>query len=386
VPALAQPIPHGLSSVVLDFVLHGPTQAAVTQLMRGLSHGSSPIGSTSIAQSFDSFVEAAGSFFSDLAAVHWGALTLGLAFFALNLTLRSRAFFHSLRAAYPAVSFQWRRIWGAYVAAVGFNNVVPARGGDIIKLFLTRSSIPGSSYPTVASAFFVESIFDATVGVFVLIFAFSQGVFPKPPDFSKLHSFDISYLAEHFRFTLFLITLLGVVGLVAFALLSVRVKAFWARIRQGLTILTDRRRYLREVAAWQAAAWACRFIAFWFLLDAFRVGGSVENVLLVFGCSQVAGAVPFTPGGAGVQQALLVKVFAGSAPTAVVAAYSVGQQIAIAAFTAVAGLCAVVFIFRFRSFKEVIAAGRASREEEQREYERGGDEGGRPTAAPTGRA
>ena len=78
-------------------------------------------------------------------------------------------------------------------------------------------------------------------------------------------------------------------------------------------------------------------------------------MLLVFGVGQVAGAVPFTPGGAGVQQALLVKVFAGAAPTAVVAAYSVGQQIAIAVFTALLGLGAVVFIFRFRSFGEVIA-------------------------------
>ena len=343
-------------------------------------HGLSSIATTSIAHSFDSFLEAAGQFFSDLAAVHWGALVLGLAFFGLNLTLRSRAFFHSLRAAYPAVSFQWRRIFGAYLAAVGFNNVVPARGGDVIKLFLTRSSIPGSSYPTVASAFFVEAIFDVSVGVLVLVFAFSQGVFPKPPDFSKLNSFDISYLAEHFRFTLFLITLLALLGLSAFALLSVRVKAFWARIRQGLTILTDRRRYLREVAAWQAAAWVCRFTAFWFLLDAFRVGGSVVNVLLAFGVGQVAGAVPFTPGGAGVQQALLVKVFATSAPTAVVAAYSVGQQIAIAAFTALAGLAAVVFIFRFRSFKEVIAAGRASREAERRSER--GEEEERATAVP----
>jgi hypothetical protein len=72
-----------------------------------------------------------------------------------------------------------------------------------------------------------------------------------------------------------------------------------------------------------------------------------------------------------VQQALLVKVFASSAPTAVVAAYSVGQQIAIAAFTALTGLAAVVFIFRFRSFKEVLHAGRASRDAE-REAERAG--------------
>jgi hypothetical protein len=111
-------------------------------------------------------------------------------------------------------------------------------------------------------------------------------------------------------------------------------------------------------------AWLARFAAFWFLLDAFRIGGSVENVLLVFGVNQVAGAVPFTPGGAGVQQALLVKVFADKGSTAVIAAYSVGQQIAIAAFTAIVGLGAVIFIFRFRSFKEVISAGRASREEE----------------------
>src|SRR6202167_144756 len=321
--------------------------------------------STSIGQSVSSFLEAAGQFFSDLAAVHWGALVLGLAFFGLNLTLRSRAFFNSLRAAYPAAAFQWRRVWGAYFAAVGFNNVVPARGGDVIKLFLTRSSIPGSRYPTVAAAVFVESIFDASVGVLVLIFAFTQGVFPKPPDFSKLSSFDISYLAEHFRLTLFLITTLGVLGLVAFALLSERVKSFWARVRQGLTILGDRRRYLREVASLQAVAWICRFAAFWCLLDGFRVGGSVENVLLVFAVNQVAGAVPFTPGGAGVQQTLLVKVFASNAPTAVVAAYSVGQQIAVAAFTAIVGLGAVVFIFRFRSFKEVLHAGRASREAER---------------------
>jgi hypothetical protein len=109
------------------------------------------------------------------------------------------------------------------------------------------------------------------------------------------------------------------------------------------------------------------------MLDAFRVGGSVKNVLLVFGVNQVAGAVPFTPGGAGVQQALLVKVFARSASTSVVAAYSVGQQIAIAAFTALIGLAAVVFIFRFRSFREVISAGKASRDAE-REAERGSEE------------
>jgi uncharacterized membrane protein YbhN (UPF0104 family) len=324
------------------------------------------LASASVGQTLSDFFDAVGKFFSDLASLHWGALIVGLGFFTLNLTLRTRAFYNALRAAYPQERFAWRRIWGAYWAAVGFNNVVPARGGDIIKLFLTKSSVPHSRYPTVAAAFYVESIFDAAIGAIVLIFAFSQGVFPKPPDFAKLNAFDISWLASHFHFTLFLLTTLAVLGLVVFAVLSVRVKAFWARVRQGFTILRDRRRYLREVAAFQVVAWLCRFTAYWFFLDAFRVGGGVRNVLLVFGTQAVAGAVPLTPGGAGVQQALLIKVFSGAAPAAAVAAYSVGQQIAITVLTAGVGLASVVFIFGFRSFKEVLTAGRASREAEQR--------------------
>ena len=91
----------------------------------------------------------------------------------------------------------------------------------------------------------------------------------------------------------------------------------------------------------------------------------MRNVLLVLGVNVVAALVPFTPGGAGVQQALLVKVFAGTATGATVAAYSVGQQIAIAAFTFGVGFAALVFLFRIRSFKEVIAQGRAARVEEE---------------------
>ena len=59
-----------------------------------------------------------------------------------------------------------------------------------------------------------------------------------------------------------------------------------------------------------------------------------------------------------------MKVFAGAAAGATVAAYSVGQQIAIAVFSLAVGFAALVFIFRFRSFGDVIRAGRAAREAE----------------------
>jgi uncharacterized membrane protein YbhN (UPF0104 family) len=311
-----------------------------------------------------SFFDAVGSFFSSLAEVSWGSLLVGLIAFGIYLTLRSRAYFHVLRAAYPTERIQWRRIWGAYIAAYGFNNVVPARGGDVMKLFLVKTSVPHSTFSAIGASFFVELIFDATMGIPILLFAFTQGVFPKPPDFASLDAFDLSFFASHPRFTLFLLTALAVAGLVGFAVLSRRVVAFWARVRQGVTILFDRRRYVREVWLVQFAGWLFRVTAFWNLLDAFGIGGSVKNVLLVLGVNAVASVVPFTPGGAGVQQAFLVKVFAGAATGATVAAYSVGQQIAIAVFSLGLGFAALVTIFKFRSFRAVIEAGRQARHAE----------------------
>jgi hypothetical protein len=241
---------------------------------------------------------------------------------------------------------------------------VPARGGDVIKLFLVKTSVPGSTYPAVFAAICVEAVFDLTIAIPVLLYAFTQGVFPKPPDFAKLEAFDLSFFAGNPQLTLFIVTGLAVAALALFAFLSRRVTAFWLDIRRGLVVLRDRERYLREVWLVQFAGWLLRCTAFWFLLEAFGVGGSVRNVLLVLGVNAVAACVPFTPGGAGVQQALLVKVFSGTAAGATVAAYSVGQQIAIAAFTFGVGFAALVWVFRIRSFKEVIAQGRASRSEE----------------------
>jgi uncharacterized membrane protein YbhN (UPF0104 family) len=311
------------------------------------------------------FFDAVGQFASSLADIRWGALVLGLLCFGIYLSIRSRAFYNVLRAAYPAEKIEFKRIWGAYIAAYGFNNVVPARGGDVIKIFLVKTSIPNSTYSAIAAAFMVEFGFDASMGVFILFFAFTQGVFPKPPDFSKLHAFDLSFFASHPKFLLFLLTFLAIAGLAGFALLSTRVRAFWSRVRQGLTIIFDRKRYFREVWLVQFGGWLFRFAAFWFLLDAFHIGGSIKNVLLVLGVNAVAACVPFTPGGAGVQQAFLVKVFAGTAAGATVAAYSVGQQIAIAAFSLGVGFFALATIFKFRSFKEVIAAGKEHREAEK---------------------
>jgi len=339
-----------------------PALAAAATTAAGAQHHAS-VGST-----VDHLIDSAGTFLSQLTSLDWLALLLGLALFAVYLLLRSRALFNALRAAYPDERFRWRDVWGAYMVGYAINNVFPLGGGSLAQLYLTRVAIDNASYPTVASALWTGVIFDWFMGLLVMCFAFTQGVFPKPPDFSKLPAFDISFFASNMRFTLFLLTLLGVAFLVAFALLSARVKAFWQRIRQGFTILRDWRRYRRDMASWQFASWIARFAAYWALLDAFHIGGSVRNALLVLGVQVVASVFPFTPGGAGVQQALLLTIFAHNP---YVASFSVGQQIAIAVLTSVLGFVAMVSIFRFRSFREVIARGRAHRRGEEPAVGRG---------------
>ena len=73
------------------------------------------------------------------------------------------------------------------------------------------------------AAICVEAVFDLTIAVPVLLFAFTQGVFPKPPDFAKLEAFDLSFFAGNPQLTLFLVTGLAVAALALFAFLSRRV-------------------------------------------------------------------------------------------------------------------------------------------------------------------
>jgi hypothetical protein len=82
-------------------------------------------------------------------------------------------------------------------------------------------------------------------------------------------------------------------------------------------------------------------------------------VLAIFAVSSL---IPFTPQGAGVVQALLVSAFAGAASTATIAAYSVGQQLAIMAFNALFGLFALAVVFRTTDWRGLVAQGRAEQD------------------------
>jgi uncharacterized membrane protein YbhN (UPF0104 family) len=315
----------------------------------------------SLADTVGSFLDAADEFFSHLAAINWLALVGALGCFGMYLLLRSRALFNALRAAYPNEPFRWREVWGGYVVAYGLNSFVPASAGNVAQYYLTKNSIPNSTYPTVTAALATGAVLDACVSTLVLAFAFTQGIFPKPAEFADLPSFDLAFVGRHPELTVFIVTALLVIALTALAIMSVRLHAFWARVRQGVTILRDRRRYGREMVTWQLGAWIFRFGTWWLMLAAFHLGGSLRNVLLVQAVQVISAAIQVTPGGAGVQQALFVAVFSGLASDTAVAAFSVGQQIALAAFTLGLAFAAMTLVFRTRGFRRLLRDAKAAR-------------------------
>jgi uncharacterized membrane protein YbhN (UPF0104 family) len=320
-----------------------------------------PLG-VDLGRSFDSFQHGAQEFFHRLSEVAWPAMAIALAFYLAHLLARARGWQNTLHAAYPDRAVPYSRIAAAELVGAGMNSVVPARLGDAVKILLAKRSIRRSTYPTVVSSFFVGSVFDTSAGILVFIYALTQGLLPQPPELPNLPAFDIAFWAQHPSLLLFTLTALGIAIVVAFALLARRVEQFWNHVKQGAIVLATPGVYLRTVASWQGAAWLLRFVALWFFLEAFNIGGSFQNVMLVMSVQTVATILPLTPGGAGAQQALLVATLVGPGPIAVLT-YSVGQQIAIAAWTIVLGVLALIIVFRTTDWRRLLRS--ASDEAEQ---------------------
>jgi uncharacterized membrane protein YbhN (UPF0104 family) len=228
----------------------------------------------------------------------------------------------------------------------------------VTKVFLAKRQIPGSSYPAVTSSFLVQTVFDTSVGVLVLLYAITQGLLPAPPQLPNLPAFELSFWAEHPQVFAIVSGALLLAIAIAVYLWAHRVRRFWDRVKQGVVILRTPARYLREVAAWQGVGWLLRFAAFWFFLEAFGIGGSVGNVLLVMSVQAIANIVPFTPGGAGAQQALLVATLHGPSRTAVLS-FSVGTQIAMAAWSVALGFVAMLLVFRTTDWRGLVKQAEA---------------------------
>ena len=290
------------------------------------------------------FLDASEAFFRAFAAVAWGALLLAVAFHVLRLLFRVRAWQNILQAAYPETKVRYWSTFGAYMAGVGVNAIVPARGGDVVKLYIAKHRIDGSSYPTLASSLVVETLFDFVVASVLFLVAIQMGLLPGLPDLPRLPAFDWAFVVEHPRIAVFIWCLLlgGLIVLIAWA--SRHVTAFRQKLALGFAILHDWRVYLREVVSWQAGSWAARVASTFFFLRAFHVDATAETTLAVLVVAGLSTMLPFTPGGAGTQQAILVFALAGAAASSTILAFSFGQQLVVTIVNVAIGFGAILLM------------------------------------------
>lgn len=306
----------------------------------------------------DAVVEAVRVFARHLADVGWAPLGVALALHLAKVACRTRAWHAIVAAAYPRTRVRWRSIFGAYVAGVGVNAVVPVRGGDLVRILLARRAVHGSTIATLGSTMLVETIFDALVALGLLAWAISQGVLPGLDVLPRLPAPDWAWIGRHPVATVAIGAGVGLALGVGYVLLAHRVAAVGQRVGQGFAVLRRPRRYLLTVVPWQAADWLLRLASIWFFLDAFGIEPSIERVLLVQLANSLATVVPITPAGIGTTQALLVYLFVGRAPATEVVSFSVGMELATAVVNGVLGFGAILLTLRTLRWRRHLGLGR----------------------------
>lgn len=324
--------------------------------------GLASISPGDLASSWHHFTHAISAFADAIANIGWGYLAAGLLLGLGCNIARAHAWANALRAAYPGGRVNELRVIASFLAGAGMNAALPARGGDAVKIVLAKRSVDDAAYPAIISSFGALAPFDAAAAVFILLYASTQGLLPSAPRLPSLPAFDISFWAQH---PIVLAIVVGSLVGVAFALgaiLARRLESFWGNLKLGLAIFRQPRRYLSRVAAWQGVAWGLRFFQFWMLLEAFNIPGSFQTVLLVMSVQAIAGSLPFTPGGIGSSQALLFATLHGPS-RATVLAYSVGQQIAITAWSLLISVAALMLVFRITDWRRLIHEGEEARAE-----------------------
>jgi glycosyltransferase 2 family protein len=305
------------------------------------------------------FIDAVQSFGGHLARVHWEYLAIAVVFHVLKCAVSSLAWRNVVAAAYPKSRVPWPTMFGAYLAGVGVNAVIPARGGDVVKLFIAKRRIQGATYVTLASTIAALTVFDLVVALGLLIWAISIGVLPSLDVLPDLPDFDFGWFFRHPRVGLGIGAGLVVALVIAGIWAARRIEAFKRRVAMGFAIFKDRPRYLREVASLQALDWVLRVVTIYWFLRAFGIPADAYNALLVQVTASLSTVFPFSPGGIGTEQALTLYVLAGEAPRSALLAFSVGQNVTTTIVNGVLGLAAIALLLRTLRFRRLAEADAA---------------------------
>jgi glycosyltransferase 2 family protein len=311
-----------------------------------------------------SVLHAIGVFFGHLASVDWKWLAVGILCHLCKLLAVSRAWRNIVQAAYPDRTVRWREMFGAYVAGTGVNAVIPARGGDVVRLFLAKRRIEGSTYTTLVSTSLLQTLFDIAVAGCFILWAITQNVLPglNVLNSPRLPALDWGWAFRHPTAGLVLVILLLLLGTALVAWVAERVDEFKAKVAQGFNAFRDRSYYLRHVVVWQLADWSLRIVTVFFFLKAFGIPATLHNALLVQVSQSLATIFPISPAGIGTEQALLVYIFRNVTSKSVALSFSVGMRVTLIIVNAIVGFTAILLMTGTLHVRRAAEADRAGAE------------------------
>jgi uncharacterized membrane protein YbhN (UPF0104 family) len=298
------------------------------------------------------FFHAFRVFGDHLAAVEWQYLAIALGLHLLKLVFRAIAWRTILMASYPGKRVRFWQILGAYVVGVGINSVVPARGGDAVKLYLVKHRIEGATYATLTPTLLVETLADMVIAGSLILWALAIGALPAHEVYSRLPSVDWGFLLSHREWTVAVLLILATAGLFAFFHFAEHGSEARARVAQGFAVLKQPRRFALGVVAPQLVSWVLRIASVYYFLLAFGVNATIHNAFLVQVVESLATLFPATPGGAGTKQGLIVFLFRGeTVDNSLLLAFSVGMNVALVVCNLLIGAIALFMMARTLRWK-----------------------------------
>jgi hypothetical protein len=234
------------------------------------------------------------------AAVDPRTLVVGALLYLISQAVRTRGWYTILRTAYPqeARDLRARDVMRAYLAGAGINSIVPARGGDVVKLAMVHRRIEGSRYPTLAATFLPEALFETVVGVGLVGWALANGFLPVPTTGGELPTLDVTLVVRHPVLSILAVAVVGALGWWL-------VRRLGRQLRQAMAILGTPMRFITGVASWQALARLIRLGSLAAFMAAFHLPVTVSTVVLVMAAQGGGRILPLAPVSAGLRLAML---------------------------------------------------------------------------------
>jgi hypothetical protein len=212
-------------------------------------------------------------------------LVAGVGLSVLAGVVRVRAWFGAIRKTAPGL--RYRDVLVAHLAGAGFNGLVPAHGGDAVKLALVKRRTADTPVGVLLGTLAPPAAVEAMTTALLLVWALGTGVLGSPPPGAIP------------------LPVVGAAATIAAGvlwLLARRAPRLLRNVRKGMTGLRHPAQLATLIAPWVLCARAVRIAAILCFLSAVGLPATLSGALLVMA---VQGGVGSNGPGAPVRMAIL---------------------------------------------------------------------------------